>query len=377
MNAKMLIAVVLIVLTVIGGALMSFGGQLFWFPEQASTVAPISDLVFHFITWVSIFFFVLITALTIWFAARYNTGGKTKAESSTTHNTPLELAWTIIPLILVIAMFYVGMEGYLDMRRPPAGSYEVNVTAQRWSWTFSHRNGCTESELWVPVNRPVRLIMSSQDVLHALFIPAFRVKQDIVPGRLIDLWFQATEVGDYDLYCAEYCGKDHSQMVTRVHVVTEDELEAHLQECADWAKNMPDEHLYVGAAQRIYGRCSSCHSLDGRDGTGPTWRGLWVDGKVRDRVFTDGSELPNLVGPGKMFETYEDYLRQSILNPQQKIVMNFTGAMPTFRGQLKERELLGIIDFMKRLEEFDEKGKPKPGTPAAEIAAAMANAPPG
>lgn len=336
-------------------------GTSFWFPEQASTVAHDVDLVFNVITWISIFFFVLITILLGYFMVKFRRRDHyAKATSNVTHNTPLELTWTIIPLILVIAIFYVGMEGYLNLRRPPAGSYEVHVTAQRWSWNFSHRNGCSEPNvLRVPVGRPVKLVMESADVLHALFIPAFRVKQDIVPGRITNLWFQATKPGTYDLFCAEYCGKDHSQMHAEVIVYSEDEFQVALKECADWVKKADPKDYPLLARQRIYPRCASCHSLDGKSGTGPTWRDVWHEIEEGKVVFADGTTLKDLMGPGKMFESPEDYIRQSILNPQQKIVMNFTGAMPTFKGQLKDLEITAITDFIKHLDEFDDKGNLK------------------
>ena len=347
-------------------------GIKFWFMEPASTLAPSVDFVFNFITWISIFFLVLVVLLMVIFMVQYRRRDpRQKATSDVTHNTPLELTWTIIPLVLVIAIFYAGMEGYINIRSAPAGSYEVHVKAQRWSWTFTHRNGCTETNvLRVPVGRPVRLLMESDDVLHALFIPAFRVKQDIVPGRLIDLWFEATKPGTYDLFCAEYCGKDHSLMHALVIVTEEEEFQAALADCAAVFDKAEDADLANLAAQRIYPRCASCHSLDGKSGTGPTWKNLWHEVENGNVVFTDGTSLKDLMGPGKQFETPEDYINDSILNPQSKIVMNYAGAMPSFKGQLKNREMMAIREFIKRLEEFDEKGKPKPGTPAAEREAA-------
>jgi cytochrome c oxidase subunit 2 len=343
-------------------------GIEFWFMEPASTLAPSVDLVFNFITWISIFFFLLVVILMVVFMVQYRRRDpRQKATSDVTHNTPLELTWTIIPLVLVIAIFYVGMEGYINIRRAPAGSYEVHVKAQQWSWTFTHRSGCTETNvLAVPVGRPVRLLMESGDVLHALFIPAFRVKQDIVPGRIIDLWFEATKAGTYDLFCAEYCGKDHSLMHATVIAMEEEEFQAYMEDCAAVFDKAEDADLAYLASQRIYPRCASCHSLDGKDGTGPTWRGLWEKISTGQEVFTTGQSLSDIMGPGKTFETPEDYLRDSIVNPGNVIVERFTNAMPSFKGQLKSRELMAIIDFIKRLEEFDDKGKPKPGTAAAQ-----------
>ncbi len=171
----------------------------FGMPEQASTLAPDIDFIFAVITWICIFFFVLIVALIVIFVVKYHRPPGVQAESNVTHNTPLEVVWTVIPLILVIVIFYVGMKGYINIRSAPLGAYEINVIAQKWNWQFNYRNGATTSELIVPVNTPVKMIMRSKDVLHALFIPAFRVKQDVVPGRVTSLWFEATKNGVYDL----------------------------------------------------------------------------------------------------------------------------------------------------------------------------------
>jgi len=348
-------------------------GTGFWFPKEGSTVAPQVDLIFNVITWISIFFFVLVTILMCYFMVKYRRREHSKATSDVTHNTPLELTWTIIPLILVIAIFYVGMSGYINLRRSPLGSYEVNVTASRWSWGFSHRSGLSEANvLLVPVGRPVRMVMQSTDVIHALYVPAFRVKQDIVPGRITDLWFNVKEPGEYELFCAEYCGKDHSQMHATVQAMEEDKFEAEMQKRLNVIKDLARDEFPNYAMTRIYPRCASCHSLDGKSGTGPTWRGVWHEIETGNVVFTDGSRLADLMGPGKMFETPEDYVRQSILNPQQKIVMNYTGAMPTFKGQLKDLEIQAVIEMLKHLDEFDNKGKPLPGTHAAEVAARKA-----
>lgn len=348
-------------------------GKEFWMPVQASDVAEQVDWVFNVITWISIFFFLLVVILMVLFMVQYRRRDpREKASSDVTHNTPLELTWTIIPLILVIGIFYAGMVGYINLRRPPLGAYEVQVKAQRWSWTFSHRNGCVDTNrLVIPVGRPVRLVMESADVLHAAFIPEFRVKQDIVPGRITDLWFTVKEAGTYQFWCAEYCGKDHSQMHAAVEAMDEDDFQAYLEDCASVIDDAAEEHLPILARQRIYPRCASCHALTDRAGTGPGWRGLWERTQNGETVFADGASLKDLIGPGKQFATPEDYLRDSILNPKNKIVMNFPGSMPTFQGALKPRELTAIIEFIKRLNEFDEQGQPLPGTPAAQAAESM------
>lgn len=329
----------------------------FGMPEQASTIAAEIDFVYQVITWVCIFFFVLIVFLIVVFVIKYSKPPGTKAEGTATHNTPLEVAWTVLPLILVIGIFYVGMKGYVNMRNAPLGAYEIHVNAQKWNWQFNYPNGATISELKVPLGRDVKLIMSSQDVLHSLFIPSFRVKQDVVPGRLVTLWFNATHEGEYDLYCAEYCGTQHSTMLTTVFVLKEDEFARQIEEDRVFMDKLPPDRLYV-AGPRLFARCKSCHSLDGSTMTGPTWKGLWEKTMSGETVFTDGTTLKDLIGEGKMFLSPEDYIYQSIANPLQKIVMNFTGAMPTFQGMLTDLEVVALTDFMKNLDKFDEQGVP-------------------
>lgn len=346
-----------------GAAVPDYTGKLgpgVWFPESASTVAPGIDLVFDIITWICIVFFVGICIVMAWFCWRYNKTRSPKATSDVTHNTPLELTWTIIPLILVIAIFYVGLQGYLNLRVPPVGTYDIRVTAQKWSWLFEHPNGAGEAAtLCVPVGRPVRLLMQSQDVLHACFIPAFRVKQDIVPGRVTMLWFEATKVGEFDLFCAEYCGKDHSLMRAKVLVLPEAQFKTRMQDVADEDKRLPDSELAAYAMSKLYPRCASCHSLDGKAGTGPTWRGLWHEVETGAVTFTDGSKLADLMGPGKPYSTPEDYIRDSILNPASHIVANFTNAMPTFKGQLDDRKIWALVLAIRNLDQFDNAGKLK------------------
>jgi cytochrome c oxidase subunit 2 len=256
-------------------------------------------------------------------------------------------------------MFWVGMTGYLELMEAPSDSYEVRVTAQKWSWTFQHPEyGVTEAaELTVPLNRPVRLIMTSSDVLHSLFVPAFRVKNDIVPGRYSSLWFQATRPGQYRLYCTEYCGKDHSKMLAVVHVLPEDEFQDRLGKLAREYEDIEDQDLPAYALTRLYNRCASCHSLDGKSGTGPSFKGLWDRTKKGSTVFTNGTVLKDLMGKGGEFEVPENYIRDSIVNPQHYIVQNYTGAMPTFQGQLKQRQIDALILMLKNLDQLvDEQG---------------------
>lgn len=334
----------------------------FWMPEPASTVAPDIDAIFYFINNINYLFFVLCTVALVWFAIRYRLRGRDHVEFKDdvpTHNTPLELTWTIVPLLLVAVMFWIGMKGYITLNEAPDDSYPVQVTGQKWSWTFQHPEyGVTEAaELTVPLGRPVRLVMTSSDVLHSLFVPAFRVKQDVVPGRYTALWFEATRPGQYYLYCTEYCGKDHSKMLAVVNVLPEDQFQDRMGKLAREYEDIDDRDLPAYAINRLYNRCASCHSLDGSSGTGPSFKGLWERTQSGRTVFTDGSTLSSMLGQGSEYGIPENYLRESILNPQKHVVQNYTGAMPTFQGQLKERQIDALILMMKNLDRLvDDQG---------------------
>jgi cytochrome c oxidase subunit 2 len=335
---------------------------LWWMPAQASTVAEGIDWVYGVITWISIFFFVVIVVAMVWFAIKYRRRTHVTETGGPSHHTPLEVTWSVIPLILVIAIFYIGMKGYINLQQAPVGSYEVYVTGQKWFWDFQHRNGAQDTVLDVPAGRPVKLILTSKDVLHAVFIPAFRVKQDVVPGRVRNMWFEVPDVSDdirqYDLICAEYCGTQHSKMMTKVNVVPAARWDAYITEKANIVKNLDESQLPCYAAVRLYPRCSSCHSLDGRDRTGPSFKGLWERTQKGEQIYTDGSSLKDMMGPGKAYESPEDYIMQSILTPQKHVRMNYPASMPTFQGQLKPREIQAIIMFLKDpFQYLDEQGK--------------------
>lgn len=344
-------------------------GRSFWMPEEASKFAAEMDFVFYFITWLCAIFFVGIVGVLIYFMVKYRRRSHVANVPSITHNTPLELTWTILPLILVIAIFYVGMKGYVKLRQPPIGAYEIQVSGAKWQWTFSYpqEENLTDTELFVPLGRPVRLVMRSEDVLHSMFIPVFRVKQDVVPGRYTDLWFEATRVGEYDVICAEYCGDGHSTMTTRVHVLEEEDFRAAIEEKKKIFDNKPDDVLAYLAFTKLMPRCQSCHTTTGRDGIGPTWRGLWDRTQKGETIFTDGTKLADLIGQGRLFATPEDYIRQSILNPQQKIVENRPASMPTFKGQLTDQQIHATILLLKTIEQVvNEDGEWIGRVPTAE-----------
>ena len=324
-------------------------GSIFGMPEQASTLAPTVDLVYDVITWICIFFFVLIVGVMLWFMFKYRRREHVADTGGLTHHTPLEVTWSVIPLILVIAMFYVGLKGYVHITTPPENAYVIDVTGQRWFWTFSYSNGAKETNvLHVPIGRPVRLDMRSDDVIHAVFIPAFRVKQDVVPGRMTQLWFEATREGEFNLFCAEYCGTNHSQMIGKVIVHDADEFEVIIEELARWIDKVPEEKLHLAGAF-LYNQCASCHSVDGSDGIAPSFREtheLFKTGGMRE--FEDGSKAV----------VDEAYLRSSILDPLGNVVKDRPSSMPPGIGnQLGPQKVEALVRFIMRLDEVAPDGK--------------------
>jgi cytochrome c oxidase subunit 2 len=343
--------------------LASGSGASFWLPEAASTIAAETDFVFNLITWVCYFFFALVTLLLVWFTWRYRQRGREIHAQGPTHHTPLEVTWTVVPLLIVIVIFFMGFKSYLNFSTPPRDTYDIDVVAAKWLWTFKYPNGASSDDLYIPAGRPVRLVMRSEDVIHSLFIPQFRVKRDVVPGRYNHVWFQSDRpTGDdrsraYDLHCTEYCGSGHSNMNRKVFVLDPVAFDEWVTEQGQWLDAIPDEELYFKAGPKLFARCGNCHSVDGAAATGPTWKGLWERTRDLQTRFTDGSTLADHIGPGRLYETPEQYLRDSILNPGRLIVAGYTNAMPTFKGQLNDRMIDALIGMMKRPDEFDSKGQ--------------------
>ena len=334
-------------------------GGGFWFPEPGSSVATEVDFVFNVITQICIFFFVLIVALMLIFVFKYRRKEHVADTGGATHNTILELTWTGIPIILVILIFYLGLRGYVRITTPPENAYEIEAMARQWSWTFTYPNGAQETNhtLHVPVGVPVKINLRSDDVLHALSIPAFRVKMDAVPGKNTFIWFQAREAKpggkEYPLYCAEYCGTDHSQMVGRVKVYDKNEFEAVIEELNTWIDNVPDEDLYK-AGRLLYNLCSACHTTDGKALIGPSF--LETHNKFKAG---ESRKLAN----GSSVKVDEEYLLKSILSPGDQIAASdndkaYPRSMPPGLGkQLGDRKVLALIEFIKRLPELIEDGK--------------------
>ena len=224
-------------------------------------------------------FFVLIVGLMLVFLCKYRRREGEGPQASPSHSTSLEMLWTIIPTILVAVMFVWGFRGYMEMRQAPDDSYEIQVLAKKWAWSFVYPNGHIEPDLHVPVDRPIRLVMTSDDVIHSLYIPAFRLKMDIVPGRFNKTWFQATEAGEHQLFCAEYCGTQHSTMLAKVVVHPSGEFEKWLEEAANFLKRMTP----VEGGALLYQRrgCAQCHTVDGGAKVGAELQGRLRDASSR------------------------------------------------------------------------------------------------
>ncbi len=220
----------------------------FWMPARASTTAGAVDWLFNLILVVSAFFFSLIVVLMLVFVIRYRRRPGIQQKKAPSHSTPLEVTWTLIPVGIVTYLFYAGFTTFMDMKTAPRNSYDVRVVARQWSWLFQYPNGVETNELHVPVERPVLLTMSSLDVIHGLYIPAFRVKMDIVPSRYTQTWFQAVKPGVFDLYCSQYCGTNHSGMITHVVVHPPGEFDAWLDETERQSNNLPPAQAGPGSS---------------------------------------------------------------------------------------------------------------------------------
>ena len=307
----------------------------FWMPLDASVTAHDTDWLYMFMVWGSVIFAVAIFAAMFYFVRVYRAKSREAnehAEPSSEHNTTLEITWSIIPMFIVVALFVWGFQGFVSLRTPPKGALEIQATGQKWKWLFDYPHG-TEDALHVPVNVPVRVVIHSVDVLHSLYLPNFRVKMDAVPGRYTDLWFQATKVGDFPIFCAEYCGTSHSDMLSHVIVHAPGDYEKWLAEQKKKLEDIPLPEL----GKLLYQKqgCSTCHTIDGTRLIGPTWKGMFG----RTEHFTDGKSLA----------VDENYIRESILDPQAKVVDTYPPSMPTYQGKLSDRQLSGIIEYIKSL----------------------------
>jgi cytochrome c oxidase subunit 2 len=300
------------------------------FPQQASAQAGQVDGLYFFLVAVTAFFSLLIATLVAVFAYRYRRRHKDEVGVAIHGSLALEMLWTIIPFFIVMVMFGWGAKVYFGLYRPPAGAMEVYVVGKQWMWKIQHMDGQREiNELHVPVGRPVKLTMGSEDVIHSFFIPAFRVKADVIPGRYNTLWFTATKPGRYHLFCTEYCGTRHSGMIGWVIAMEPADFQA-------WLTGGGADDSPVQAGEKLFAdlACNTCHRTD-TQGRGPMLTNLYGT-KV---------ELQN----GAVAVADDAYLRESIVNPQSKVVAGFQPIMPTFQGLVTEEQLLQLISYVRSL----------------------------
>ena len=315
-------------------------------PQRASSLAGNVDALYIFLLIVSGLMTLLIFVAIVYFAARYRHRAGVQAEQIE-GSIPLELTWSIIPLFVFMAIFLWGAVVYFKGRTPPRDSTEVYVVAKQWMWKLEHAEGQREiNELHVPVGRDVKLIMTSQDVIHSFFVPAFRMKQDVLPGRYTMAWFRATKPGTYHLFCAEYCGTQHSGMVGSIVVMEPSQFEAWMNGGSSGPLSASGEKIFSELG------CATCHRSD-TQGRGPNLAGVF--GK------------PVQLEDGRIVTADENYLRESILDPGSKVVHGFKPVMPTFQGLVTEEQVNALVAYVKSLSPAGESGpnaKPALAVPA-------------
>jgi cytochrome c oxidase subunit II len=300
------------------------------FPEQASTIAPEVDALYFFILGVTAFFALLVVVLVVYFGIKYRDDTGLKVGAPITGSVPLEIGWSIIPFIVAIGIFLWSTVVFFHYVRPPDETLELYATGKRWMWRFQHLDGQREiNTLHVPVGRAVKITFTSEDVLHDLFIPAFRVKADAIPGRYSAIWFTATKTGEYHLFCAEYCGTRHSGMIGTVYVMEPNDYQA-------WLSGGGTGGTMQARGEQLFQElaCNTCHQSDGR-GRGPSLQGVF------------GSQVT--LANGQTVIADESYLRESILTPQLKLVSGYQPLMPTFQGLINEEGLASLLEHIKSM----------------------------
>ena len=310
-------------------------------PPQGSEFAKEIDFVYMGLFWLSVVLFLMIAVPSVYFAwrYRYKPGRQTPHQ---THNTTLEVAWSVGPLILCIGIFFWGLNGWMKYAVAPGEAMEISVTAKQWLWQFEYPDGSrTINDIHVPVNKPVKFTMTSEDVLHDFFVPDMRVKADIIPGRYTQIWFTPTVLGKHHFTCAEYCGKDHSGMKGEMTVDNDADFAKFLEtggtEWEEYFSGKDPQKTPAAWGKLTYERvgCNSCHTVDGSKSKGPSWKGIW-------------GETVQL-SDGKSVLVDENYVRESMMNPQAKVVKGYDPIMPTFQGLLKPNQVNGLLAYIQSL----------------------------
>ncbi len=307
----------------------------FILPEAASSVAAEVDVLFYVILWGSVGLFIAMIGLGVFFLFKYKrTASNRVASKHVTDNHALEIGWTVVPLIIVMIIFAWGYRDYLKLIVPPVDAQEIRVVGKKWLWVFEYPQDGVKvlNELVVPVGQPIKLLMTSTDVIHSFYLPNFRIKKDVLPNKYTRIWFYPEKEGEYQIFCTEYCGDGHSGMLSVLKVVSRVEYE-------EWLKSSSSDNdiplLELGESVYKSKNCNTCHSIDGSRLVGPSWKGLFGI----KRQFADGS-----VG-----DVDEPYLNESILNPAAKVVSGYQAVMPSYSGLLSEREIAGVIEYIKSL----------------------------
>jgi cytochrome c oxidase subunit II len=312
-------------------------------PESASTVSGKVDALYFYLSGVTVFFSLLIGGVITFFVIKYRRRLPNEIPRPIAGSHRLEMIWSVIPFIIAMSIFAWGAQIYFENSRPPKNANEVYVVGKQWMWKIQHSTGQREiNELHVPVGRKIKLIMTSEDTIHDFFIPAFRIKADVLPGKYTMQWFEATKPGTYHLFCAEYCGMNHSGMIGSIIVMQPTEFDS-------WLSGNISQQSPAVAGQQLFQSlgCVSCHGANGEGGRGPALVGLFGS-----KVFFNN---------GQTLTADEVYIRESIEDPQAKVVNGFNPIMPTFQGQVTPEQLIQIISYIKSL----QISNPQATTPAA------------
>ncbi len=320
------------------------------FPVQASTIAPEVDKLYFFILGITAFFALLVVIFVVVFSVKYRDATGQKVGAPIHGSIPLELGWSIIPFLISMVIFVYATVVFFQIVRPPAETLDIYSTGKRWMWRFQHLDGKSEiNELHVPLGRPVKVTFTSEDVLHSLYFPAFRVKADAIPGRYSSVWFEATKTGEYHLFCAEYCGTQHSGMIGKVVVMEPNDYQAWLSGSSGQPLAARGQQLFQQLA------CVTCHLNDGT-GRGPSLAGVFG----RKVLLSNGSEVV----------ANDTYIRESILTPQTRTVAGYQALMPTFQGQVNEEGVMSLIEYIKSIPATAGPGAAQPNAaPEAPVAA--------
>jgi len=300
------------------------------FPERASTIAGEVDALYFFLVGLTGFFSLLIAGLIVTFAIRFRRRHPDEVGAQVHGGMLLEIGWTAIPFLIVMVIFFWGAKVYLAMANPPDETLNIYVVGKQWMWKVQHATGQREiNQLHVPVGRPVKLIMTSEDVIHNFYVPAFRVKADVIPGRFVQIWFEPTQPGTHRIFCAEYCGTEHSGMIGEVVVMEPTAYQT-------WLSGGAVEGSLASTGAKLFAdlACNTCHRPDSR-GRGPVLEG----------VFGHPVQLQD----GSVVTADENYIRESIVQPAAKVTAGFQPVMPAFQGLVTEEQLLALVEYVKSL----------------------------